>query len=83
MSGSVIVSTARTPIGKLSGALAGFSAMDLGGVAITAALIFSFAVSAKPIVFPSSVSSPPFMVSVYTTCSVLKQDPSPITRKPR
>jgi len=38
MSGSVIVSTARTPIGKLSGALAGFSAMDLGGVAIKAAL---------------------------------------------
>ena len=38
MSGSVIVSTARTPIGKLSGALSGFSAMDLGGVAIQAAL---------------------------------------------
>lgn len=38
MSGSVIVSTARTPIGKLSGALADFSAMDLGGVAIKAAL---------------------------------------------
>jgi acetyl-CoA C-acetyltransferase len=38
MPGSVIVSTARTPIGKLSGALAGFSAMDLGGVAIAAAL---------------------------------------------
>jgi acetyl-CoA C-acetyltransferase len=38
MSGSVIVSTARTPIGKLSGALAGFSAMDLGGIAIKAAL---------------------------------------------
>ena len=34
MSGSVIVSSARTPIGKLSGALAQFSAMDLGGVAI-------------------------------------------------
>jgi len=38
MSGSVIVSTARTPIGRLSGALAGFSAMDLGGIAIKAAL---------------------------------------------
>src|SRR5207248_721098 len=34
----VIVSGARTPIGKLSGALAGFSAMDLGGVAIKGAL---------------------------------------------
>jgi acetyl-CoA C-acetyltransferase len=38
MSGSVIVGSARTPIGKLSGALAGFSAMDLGGFAIAAAL---------------------------------------------
>jgi acetyl-CoA C-acetyltransferase len=38
MSGSVIVSGARTPIGKLSGALASFSAMDLGGMAIGAAL---------------------------------------------
>jgi acetyl-CoA C-acetyltransferase len=38
MPGSVIVSTARTPIGKLSGALGSFSAMDLGGVAIRAAL---------------------------------------------
>ena len=38
MPGSVIVSSARTPIGKLSGALAGFSAMDLGGFAIKAAL---------------------------------------------
>jgi acetyl-CoA C-acetyltransferase len=38
MPGSVIVAGARTPIGKLSGALAGFSAMDLGGFAITAAL---------------------------------------------
>jgi acetyl-CoA C-acetyltransferase len=38
MPGSVIVSTARTPIGKLSGALAGFTAMDLGGIAIKAAL---------------------------------------------
>ena len=38
MSGSVIVSGARTPIGKLAGALAGFSAMDLGGMAIAAAI---------------------------------------------
>src|SRR5689334_10936727 len=38
MPGSVIVGTARTPIGKLSGALAGFTAMDLGGLAIKAAL---------------------------------------------
>ena len=38
MPGTVIVAGARTPIGKLSGALAGFSAMDLGGLAIAAAL---------------------------------------------
>ena len=38
MSGSVIVSGARTPIGKLQGSLAGFSAADLGGIAIKAAL---------------------------------------------
>ncbi len=38
MPGSVIVSTARTPIGKLSGALSSLSAMDLGGVAIKGAL---------------------------------------------
>jgi len=38
MPGSVIVAGARTPIGKLSGALAGFSAADLGGIAIKAAL---------------------------------------------
>jgi acetyl-CoA C-acetyltransferase len=38
MPGSVIAAGARTPIGKLAGALAGFSAMDLGGLAITAAL---------------------------------------------
>lgn len=38
MSGSYIVAGARTPIGKLSGALAGFSAADLGGVAIAEAL---------------------------------------------
>ncbi len=38
MPGSVIVSGARTPIGKLAGALAGFSAMELGGFAIKAAL---------------------------------------------
>ncbi len=35
---SYIVAGARTPIGKMSGALASFSAADLGGVAITAAL---------------------------------------------
>src|SRR5205807_372273 len=38
MPGSVIVSGARTPIGKLSGTLASFSAMELGGLAIKAAL---------------------------------------------
>jgi acetyl-CoA C-acetyltransferase len=38
MAGSVILAGARTPIGKLSGAFAGFSAMDLGGFAIAAAL---------------------------------------------
>jgi acetyl-CoA C-acetyltransferase len=38
MAGSVIISGARTPIGKLSGAFAGFSATDLGGFAIKAAL---------------------------------------------
>ena len=38
MSGSYIVAGARTPIGKLSGALASFSAAQLGGFAITAAL---------------------------------------------
>src|SRR4051812_47202850 len=38
MPGSVIVGSARTPIGKLSGALAGFTAQDLGGLAIKAAL---------------------------------------------
>jgi acetyl-CoA C-acetyltransferase len=38
MSGTVIVSSARTPIGKLSGAFAGLSAVDLGGIAIKAAL---------------------------------------------
>ena len=38
MPGSVIVAGARTPIGKLSGALAGFSATELGGFAIKAAL---------------------------------------------
>jgi acetyl-CoA C-acetyltransferase len=38
MAGSYIVAGARTPIGKMSGALAGFSAADLGGVAIAAAL---------------------------------------------
>lgn len=38
MSGSYIVAGARTPIGKLSGALAPFSAAQLGGFAIAAAL---------------------------------------------
>ena len=38
MSKSVIVAGARTPIGKLSGALGGFTAMQLGGFAIAAAL---------------------------------------------
>lgn len=38
MSGSYIVAGARTPIGKMSGALASFSAADLGGFAIAAAL---------------------------------------------
>src|SRR3954470_24162255 len=38
MAGSVILAGARTPIGKLSGALAGFSAAQLGGIAIRAAL---------------------------------------------
>ncbi|MCC5953516.1 MAG: acetyl-CoA C-acetyltransferase [Acidimicrobiia bacterium] len=38
MPGSVIVAGARTPIGKLSGAFAGFSAAELGGFAIKAAL---------------------------------------------
>ena len=35
---SVIVAGARTPIGRLSGSLAGFSGAELGGVAIRAAL---------------------------------------------
>jgi acetyl-CoA C-acetyltransferase len=38
MPGSVIVAGARTPIGKLSGALGGFSAAQLGARAIRAAL---------------------------------------------
>ena len=38
MPGSLIVAGARTPIGKLSGALAPLSAAELGGVAIAAAL---------------------------------------------
>jgi acetyl-CoA C-acetyltransferase len=38
MPGSVIVSAARTPIGRLAGGLAGFTAQDLGGLAIKAAL---------------------------------------------
>jgi acetyl-CoA C-acetyltransferase len=38
MAGSYIVAGARTPIGKMSGALASFSAAELGGFAIRAAL---------------------------------------------
>ena len=38
MPGSVILTGARTPIGKLSGAFASMSATDLGGVAIKGAL---------------------------------------------
>ncbi len=38
MAGSVILTGARTPVGKLSGALASFAATDLGGFAIKAAL---------------------------------------------
>ncbi len=38
MSGSVIVAGARTPIGKMSGALSSFSAAELGGLAIAEAL---------------------------------------------
>jgi len=38
MAGSVILSGARTPIGKMSGSLAGFAGTDLGGIAIKAAL---------------------------------------------
>jgi acetyl-CoA C-acetyltransferase len=38
MPGSVIVAGARTPIGKLSGSLKDFSAVDLGGIAIRGAL---------------------------------------------
>ena len=35
MSGSVIVGSARTPIGKLSGAFADFTAMDLGVIGVS------------------------------------------------
>jgi acetyl-CoA C-acetyltransferase len=38
MAGSVIVAGARTPVGKLSGALSKFSAAELGGFAIAGAL---------------------------------------------
>jgi acetyl-CoA C-acetyltransferase len=38
MAGSVIVAGARTPIGRLLGSLKGFAAVDLGAVAIRAAL---------------------------------------------
>ena len=39
MPGSVILSGARTPIGKLSGSLAGFKATELGAIAIKEALV--------------------------------------------
>src|SRR5215218_1871999 len=39
MAGSYIVAGARTPIGKMSGALAAFSAAELGGLAIKEALV--------------------------------------------
>lgn len=38
MAGSVIVAGARTPMGRLLGSLKGFSAADLGGIAIKGAL---------------------------------------------
>jgi acetyl-CoA C-acetyltransferase len=38
MKNTVLLSGARTPIGKLSGSLSGFSAADLGGIAISGAL---------------------------------------------
>ncbi len=38
MPGSVVVSGARTPIGKLLGSLRDFQAVDLGGIAVEAAL---------------------------------------------
>jgi acetyl-CoA C-acetyltransferase len=38
MAGTYILGGARTPIGKLSGGLSSFTAMDLGGIAIKAAL---------------------------------------------
>jgi acetyl-CoA C-acetyltransferase len=38
MPGSVVVSFARTPIGRLNGALASLPAVELGGIAIAAAL---------------------------------------------
>jgi acetyl-CoA C-acetyltransferase len=38
MASSVILGTARTPVGKMGGALASMDATDLGGIAISAAL---------------------------------------------
>ena len=38
MENTVILAGARTPIGKLSGALSSFSGSDLGGIAISGAL---------------------------------------------
>ena len=48
MTTSVIVAGARTPIGKLSGALKDFSASDLGAVAIRGALDRAFPQSEAP-----------------------------------
>lgn len=41
MSGSYLISGARTPIGKFQGSLSSFSAVDLGGIAIKEALVRS------------------------------------------
>jgi len=38
MSSSVILGTARTPVGKMGGALSSVDAPELGGIAIEAAL---------------------------------------------
>ena len=38
MSSSVILGTARTPVGKMGGAFASLDATELGGIAIEAAL---------------------------------------------
>ena len=59
MPGSVIVGGARTPIGKLSGALKGFTAMDLGGFATSAALAVGVAACAVKVTLSSVVSGWP------------------------